>query len=349
MSTFTTAEEIPAHFLAAYQAPTPENLELYAACAAGDGSRTEAALAAGGLANYYDEAEGGLTAVHVAAAAADGAALAALLAYAPEDAIRAPLFDLKSTAMKSTPLHEAAAAGRGAQVKALLARGVNVDTVNGYGNTALMLAAAANALDACAALCAAGCKNAAANQRGQTALHMAVAGVGASLRKKEETADVLAVARLLLNKGEADANAADGAGQTPLHHVRLPPVSSFAFFLSLPLLGRGDARERRRPGPREAAPRGWRALEDPRLERPAALGARRRPRDAARRARQAPQEPRAPRHRYRLLSALDSEAGKGRAPPRARRVPPFSAAAAPAAPAPPLLYTHVASRVARGS
>lgn len=238
MSIFTAEEEIPAHFLAAFQAATPENVELFAACEAGDGPRAAVALEKGGLANYYDETKGGITAVHAAAAAADPGALAALTAFDGQG-VAAPLFDVRSTAMKATPLHEAAAAGRSPQVAMLLAKRVDVNAANAYGNTALMVAAAANALAVCEALRGADADARAANARGQTALHMAVAGVGAALRTKAPPDDVLAVARLLLNTGAADANAADGHGQTPLHHVAAMRENDAVLALAKLLLAAG--------------------------------------------------------------------------------------------------------------
>ena len=48
-------EEIPEYRLEKYQQPTPANLELYAACEAGDGVKASAALKSGGYPNYYDE------------------------------------------------------------------------------------------------------------------------------------------------------------------------------------------------------------------------------------------------------------------------------------------------------
>lgn len=232
-------EEIPEYRLEKYQQPTPANLELYAACEAGDGVKASAALKSGGYPNYYDEEKGGFTAVHVAAMAEDCSALEALKDFVAAEEALAPRFDLKTTTLKSTPLHCAAQAGRASALKVLLnLPGVEIDGVNSYGNTALLLACAANARDCAKILVDAGSNPTVANKHGQTALHMAVAGVAAAIRKKEEGDDVLSVVRLILSEA-ANANAVDGNGQTPLHHVATMRENDTVIKLAKLLLSKG--------------------------------------------------------------------------------------------------------------
>ena len=221
MSKFSApAEELPFHFLEAYQKETPENVALFAAAEKGDGAEVKALLERGAYANWFEEARtGGMTAVHVAARAESSDALDALLAFEAAEEAYAPRFDLKSTASKSSPLHEAAQAGAADNVAALLAApGVAIDGVNAYGDTALALACAANSSAAAKVLLDAAADPRAANARGQRPLHLAVAGVAAALRRGTDGDAALDVVKLLLAE-KADPNAPDGNGQTPLHHV----------------------------------------------------------------------------------------------------------------------------------
>ena len=238
MSKFSApAEELPFHFLEAYQKETPENVALFAAAEKGDGAEVKALLERGAYANWFEEARsGGMTAVHVAARAESSDALDALLAFEAAEEAYAPRFDLKSTASKSSPLHEAAQAGAAANVALLLAGhdrcrrpeanwplllvapGVAIDGVNAYGDTALALACAANSSAAAKVLLDAAADPRAANARGQRPLHLAVAGVAAALRRGTDGDAALDVVKLLLAE-KADPNAPDGHGQTPLHHV----------------------------------------------------------------------------------------------------------------------------------
>ena len=241
MSKFSApAEELPFHFLEAYQKETPENVALFAAAEKGDGAEVKALLERGAYANWFEEARsGGMTAVHVAARAESSDALDALLAFEAADAAYAPRFDLKSTASKSSPLHEAAQAGAAANVALLLAApGVAIDGVNAYGDTALALACAANSSAAAKVLLDAAADPRAANARGQRPLHLAVAGVSAALRRGKDGDSTLDVVRLLLAE-KADPNAEDDAGQTPLHLVAQMRENDTVVKLAKVLLSKG--------------------------------------------------------------------------------------------------------------
>ncbi|KAJ8603821.1 hypothetical protein CTAYLR_000249 [Chrysophaeum taylorii] len=223
MSQFDTAV-IPKFHLAAYQQTTPENVGLFEAAKAGDASRVAKWLRDGGCMNWYNESEGGLTALHAAAEAGDVETLAILAHFETDDDAYKPHLELVSTTVKATPLHLASTVGALDCVRFLVKNGAVVDSRNSYGNTPLMLACVNNHYDIAHFLIDAGANPKARNHmKYETPLHMAIAGVTAKARASlksnaDDRGDFvdLRVIMMLLKSG-ANVNQPDASGSTPLH------------------------------------------------------------------------------------------------------------------------------------
>lgn len=208
-------EEIPKHHLAAYQQATPLNEALYAAAAASDAAETRALLDKGACMNWYNEKDGGLTALHKAE---DLATLDTLLSFEATDDAMKPLPSILSTTLKATPLHLNAARGALDCVKLLVEKGAVVDARNQYGNTPLMLACVGNHRGVADFLVESGADvKATSSMKQETPLHMAVVGVTSKSRRGADNDFIDFRIVMMLLKGGADVNAQDADGITPLH------------------------------------------------------------------------------------------------------------------------------------
>lgn len=107
-------------------------------------------------------------------------------------------------AMKRSPLHEAATDGDAAAVQAALTQGVDVNSTDDAGNTALFLAATSQNISALTALLDAGADTEIANTHGNTPLWPAI-----FFSKGDQAA-----ARALLDRG-ADPDHVNLAGNSP--------------------------------------------------------------------------------------------------------------------------------------
>ena len=199
----------------------------------------------------------GRTALHAAAAANSPACVAVLLAAGADPNAPAAAGD------KGTPLHVAAAAGAAAVIQALVAAGASIAARNAVGATPRDIAAsnaARRVLDeaAAAAKAEADAKAAATatlfaavtgddcaalraimeTQGGAAVVAMRDAATQRSLLHAACAGGAGAAATLLLDAG-ADATAADGAGNTPLHAAVSARDAAAALELTTNLLSRG--------------------------------------------------------------------------------------------------------------
>jgi len=125
------------------QAYSEETQSLYDACKAGNSSKVKSMLSKGGNPNWYNNHDGGITALHCAAkiGACD---IVELLLNAGADTSVVDIVDY------NTPLHMACIAGKTDVCKQLLEKESSVEHLNrqnAYGNTPLHEAATAGATD----------------------------------------------------------------------------------------------------------------------------------------------------------------------------------------------------------
>ena len=193
-------------------AATPANLALIDAVSSGDLEAALQALSLGADPNYCSKGEGSPSVIHSISGAASDAKAAAC---ATELINHGAIVDTTLVSNLNTPLHLAAAAGRAGLCKVLLENGASF-AVNSFGNTPLHSAVHSGSLDVVALLLEHGADVTSQNHRGSTALHF-VACLTASSTDTSTNTEMMDVARLLLERGKADANAVDIHGHSPLH------------------------------------------------------------------------------------------------------------------------------------
>src|SRR5262249_20631869 len=120
--------------------------------------------------------------------------------------------------------------GDGTQMLDHLSSGISVDATDGYGNTALHIAARCGRYEMLTMLLREGANVRAINTFGSTALHFAIQALGVCLARQnadggaspnvlsEAGRSLYRLVKTLVEKG-SDVNAVDKAGETPFHRV----------------------------------------------------------------------------------------------------------------------------------
>ena len=188
-------------------AATPVNLALFHAVSSGNIEAAFQALSLGADPNYCSKGKG--TVFHNISGASDEKAAAC----ATELINHGAFVDATLVSNLNTPLHLAAAAGRASLCKVLLENRAEPSAVNSFGNTPLHSAVQSGSLEVVALLLEHGADATSQNHRGSTALHFVACLTDTNIN----TDKLVDVARLLLERGKADANAVDIHGHSPLH------------------------------------------------------------------------------------------------------------------------------------
>ena len=188
-------------------AATPVNLALFHAVSSGNIEAAFQALSLGADPNYCSKGKGSV--IHNISGASDEKAAAC----ATELINHGAFVDATLVSNSNTPLHLAAAAGRASLCKVLLENRAKPSTVNSFGNTPLHSAVQSGSLEVVALLLEHGADATSQNHRGSTALHFVACLTDTNIN----TDKLVDVARLLLERGKADANAVDIHGHSPLH------------------------------------------------------------------------------------------------------------------------------------
>ena len=188
-------------------AATPVNLALFHAVSSGNIEAAFQALSLGADPNYCSKGKGSV--FHNISGASDEKAAAC----ATELINHGAFVDATLVSNLNTPLHLAAAAGRASLCKVLLENRAKPSAVNSFGNTPLHSAVQSGSLEVVALLLEHGADATSQNHRGSTALHFVACLTDTNINADE----LVDVARLLLERGKADANAVDIHGHSPLH------------------------------------------------------------------------------------------------------------------------------------
>lgn len=195
---------VPENVFTAYSdtlAATNENIKLFAACESGWVSAVNQWLGKGGQPDYFHRPEDQKNGLHVAAENGHVDVVEALLKHGV-------VVDSIAITSQATALIFASQNEESAVTKILLNAGANVDSANGYGNTALHAAASLGHTDVCNELVKAGADVKLVNNKGSSALHLLCYNSTKSIGSSD-------VCKLLIKSG-ADISGKDQQGATPL-------------------------------------------------------------------------------------------------------------------------------------